>query len=99
MLQSSRKGPYKIVIQIDDVVYRIQRNSRSMMMVVHKDRLAPHQALREQLESNHRESRATGKEGEANHTLENKWWYACRLFGMNILKEGAMWHIFSRQEL
>jgi hypothetical protein len=26
--------------------------------------------------------------------LEKKnWWYASRLFGMNSLEEGAMWHV------
>jgi hypothetical protein len=24
---------------------------------------------------------------------EKKWRYACKLFGMNSLKEGAMWHV------
>jgi hypothetical protein len=37
-LQSSWKGPYKEVTQINDVVYSIQRNPRSMSMVVHLDR-------------------------------------------------------------
>jgi hypothetical protein len=41
--QSSWEGPYKIVIRINDVVYRIQRNSRSRMMVVHLDRLASYE--------------------------------------------------------
>jgi hypothetical protein len=36
-------GPYKVVTRINDVVYRIQRNPRSRMMVVHLDRLAPYQ--------------------------------------------------------
>jgi hypothetical protein len=40
-LQSSWEGPYKVITQINDVVYRIQRNPRSKMMVVHLDRLAP----------------------------------------------------------
>jgi hypothetical protein len=42
-LQSSWDGRYKIVTRINDVVHRIQRNPRSRMMVVHLDRLAPHQ--------------------------------------------------------
>jgi hypothetical protein len=42
-LQSSWKGPYKIVTRINDVVYRIQKYPRSRMMVVHLDRLAPYQ--------------------------------------------------------
>jgi hypothetical protein len=48
------------------------------------------EALRwEQLESNHRENRATGKEGEtdqmsqAQPSEKKKWLYACGLFGMN----------------
>jgi hypothetical protein len=49
------------------------------------------------MESNHHENRAMGKEGEAKQTSQakplekKKWWYACRLFGTNSLKEGAMW--------
>jgi hypothetical protein len=42
-LQSSWAGPYKLVTRINDVVYRIQRNSRLRMMVVHLDRLASYQ--------------------------------------------------------
>jgi hypothetical protein len=34
-LRSSWEGPYKIVTRINDVVYRIQKNLRSRMMVVH----------------------------------------------------------------
>jgi hypothetical protein len=41
-LQSSWEGPYTIVTRINDVVYRIQRNPRSKMMMVHLDRLAPY---------------------------------------------------------
>jgi hypothetical protein len=51
---------------------------------------------REQLGSNQRENRATGKEGEADHRRHKhspqkrkKWSYACRLVGKNGLKEGA----------
>jgi hypothetical protein len=33
----------KVVTRINDVVYRIQQNPRSRMMVVHLDRLAPYQ--------------------------------------------------------
>jgi hypothetical protein len=43
-LQSSREGPDKVVTQINDVVYRIQRNLRSRLMVVHLDQLEPYQA-------------------------------------------------------
>jgi hypothetical protein len=42
-LQSSWEGPYKIVTRINDMVYRIQRNSRSRMMVVHLDWLTSYQ--------------------------------------------------------
>jgi hypothetical protein len=42
-LQSSWEGPYTIFTRINDVVYRIQRNPRSKMMVVHLNRLAPYQ--------------------------------------------------------
>jgi hypothetical protein len=49
-LQSSWDGPYKIVTRINDVVYRIQGNSRSRMMVVQLDRLASYQgAARDEL--------------------------------------------------
>jgi hypothetical protein len=41
-LQSAWEGPYKIIKRINDVVYKIQRNPRSRMMVVHLDRLAPY---------------------------------------------------------
>jgi hypothetical protein len=42
-LPSSWEGPYQVVTRINDVVYRIQKNSRSRMMVVHLDRLASYQ--------------------------------------------------------
>jgi hypothetical protein len=42
-LQCSWEGPYKIVTWINDVVYRIQKNPRSRMIVVHLDLLAPYQ--------------------------------------------------------
>jgi hypothetical protein len=42
-LQSSWEGPNKKVTWINDVVYRIQKNPSSRMMVVHLDRLAPYQ--------------------------------------------------------
>jgi hypothetical protein len=49
-LQSTLEGPYNIITRINDVVYRIQRNPRSRMMVVHLDRLAPYQgAARDEL--------------------------------------------------
>jgi hypothetical protein len=41
--QTSWEGPYKIVTQINDVVYRIHKNLRLKMMLVHLGRLAPHQ--------------------------------------------------------
>jgi hypothetical protein len=89
---------------MNDVVYRIQQNRRSRLMLVHLDRLTPYQGTaralrrvqREQLESNYRENRAVGKEGEANDTSQaqplgkKKWCYACRLFRTNNLKEGAV---------
>jgi hypothetical protein len=40
--QPSWEGPYKVVIQINDV-YRIQQNLRSRLVVVHLDRLTPYQ--------------------------------------------------------
>jgi hypothetical protein len=36
-------GQYKVVTRINDVVYRIQRNLRPRLMVVHLDRFAPEQ--------------------------------------------------------
>jgi hypothetical protein len=48
-LQSSWDGQYKVVTRIN-VVYRIQRNPRSRMMVVHLDRLTSYQgAARDEL--------------------------------------------------
>jgi hypothetical protein len=41
-LQSSSEGPYKAVTRINDVVYRIQENPRSRILVVHLDRLTPY---------------------------------------------------------
>jgi hypothetical protein len=41
--QSSWEGLYKVVIKIKDVVYRIQWNRISRMMVVHLEQLAPYQ--------------------------------------------------------
>jgi hypothetical protein len=38
------EGPYKIIKRINDMVYRIQRNPWSRMIVVHMDRLAPYRA-------------------------------------------------------
>jgi endoribonuclease Dicer len=49
-LQSSWEGPYKVVNRINDVMYRIQKNPRSRMLVVHLDRLATYQgAARDEL--------------------------------------------------
>jgi hypothetical protein len=42
-LQSSWEGPYKIVTWLNDVVYRLQKNPRSKMMVEHLDQLALYQ--------------------------------------------------------
>jgi hypothetical protein len=41
--QSSWEGPHKVVTQINGVVYRIQRNPRSRMIVVHLDWLTTYQ--------------------------------------------------------
>jgi hypothetical protein len=30
----------------------------------------------------------------ASTALRREWWYACRLFGMNSLKGGAMSHVY-----
>jgi hypothetical protein len=49
-LQFSWEGPCKVVNRINDVVYRIQKNPRSRVMVVHLDRLATYQgAARDEL--------------------------------------------------
>jgi hypothetical protein len=37
--KSSWESRYKIITRINDVVYRIQKNIKSKMMVVHLDRL------------------------------------------------------------
>jgi hypothetical protein len=29
---------------------------------------------------------------------EEKWWYACRLLGMNSFKKGAMWHVSAESQ-
>jgi hypothetical protein len=42
-LQSSWKDPYRVVTWINDVVYRIQQNPRTKLMVVHMDWLTPYQ--------------------------------------------------------
>jgi hypothetical protein len=42
-LQSSWECPYKVVTQTNNVMYRIQRNPRSRVIVVHLDRLAEYQ--------------------------------------------------------
>jgi hypothetical protein len=44
-LQSSSEGPYKVIVRINDVLYRIQRNPRSRMMMVYLDLLAPYQGV------------------------------------------------------
>jgi hypothetical protein len=44
-LQYSCEGPYKVMTQIKDAMYRSQRNPRSKMAVVHRDRLAPYQRV------------------------------------------------------
>jgi hypothetical protein len=40
-LQSPWKGTYRVAMQINDVVYRIQQNPRSRIMLIHPDCLAP----------------------------------------------------------
>jgi hypothetical protein len=44
-LQSSWEGPYNVITQINDAVYRIQRNPRSRMIMVHLDRHTPYQGV------------------------------------------------------
>nr|WP_253310135.1 reverse transcriptase domain-containing protein [Rickettsia endosymbiont of Ceutorhynchus assimilis] len=39
-LSSAWEGPYRVIKRINDLVYRVQRNTRSKMKVVHLDRLA-----------------------------------------------------------
>jgi hypothetical protein len=43
--KASWEGPYKVVTRINDVVYRIQLNLRSRMLVVHLDKLAPYHGV------------------------------------------------------
>jgi hypothetical protein len=40
-LQTCWEGPYTVITPINDVVYRVQRNSLAKRMVVHLDRLEP----------------------------------------------------------
>jgi hypothetical protein len=71
-LQSPWEGPHTIVTRINGVVYRIQRNPRSKMIVVHLDRLGPYRGTArdersrreqwERLASNNSESQPTRKE-------------------------------------
>jgi hypothetical protein len=42
-LQSSWEGLFEVVTRINDVVYSIQKNDRSRLIVVHLDRFAPYQ--------------------------------------------------------
>jgi hypothetical protein len=42
-LKSSWEGPYKVVTRRNYVVYWIQKNPRSRLMVVYLNRLAPNQ--------------------------------------------------------
>ncbi|KAJ8914139.1 hypothetical protein NQ315_016217 [Exocentrus adspersus] len=42
-LQKSWEGPYTVVTRLNDVVYRIQKNSQAKMKIVHIDRLTPYQ--------------------------------------------------------
>lgn len=44
-LQYPWKGPCKVITRINDVLYKIQRNPRSRMMMVHLDQLAPFQGV------------------------------------------------------
>lgn len=41
-LQKSWEGPYTIIKRINDVVYRIQKNPRTKMKVIHVDRIVPY---------------------------------------------------------
>ena len=45
-LQLRWKGPYLIVTQLSDVVFRIQSSPRAKPMVVHSDRLKPYEGER-----------------------------------------------------
>jgi hypothetical protein len=46
---------------------------------------------REQWERSHRREKTEPQEDETKQSpQEKKWWYACRLFGTNNLKEGAI---------
>jgi hypothetical protein len=58
-LQSSWEVAYKIIIIINDVVYRIQRNSRSRMMGMHLDLAPYHGATLKRLGNNNRENLET----------------------------------------
>jgi hypothetical protein len=60
-LQSSREEAYKVVTRINYVVYRIQRNFRSRLMVLHLDRLTH---IMEPLGTSYLKNRAMGAVGE-----------------------------------
>jgi hypothetical protein len=57
-LQSPWEGPSRVVTRINDVVYRIQQNRRSRIMVVHLDLIG------EPLRPSGLEERAAGAVGE-----------------------------------
>jgi hypothetical protein len=44
-LQSSWECSYKVVTRLNDVVFRIQKNHTSRMLIVHLDRLAPYHGI------------------------------------------------------
>ena len=44
-LQLKWKGPYLIVSQLSDVVFRVQASPRGKCIVVHSDRLKPYQGV------------------------------------------------------
>jgi hypothetical protein len=49
-LQPSWEGRYKVITQINDVVYRIQRHPRAKIILEHLKRLAPYlRATRDEL--------------------------------------------------
>jgi hypothetical protein len=60
-LQSPWDGPYRVITQINDVVYRIKLNPRLRMMVVHLD---GRYLIRELLGASNLKEGATGTVGE-----------------------------------
>ncbi|PNF31833.1 hypothetical protein B7P43_G09257, partial [Cryptotermes secundus] len=88
-LQSSLEGFYNVLNRINDVVYRIQENLRSRMLVVHLDRLA---LIMELLETrNHKKEAgvAVGERKTGRKEIPSQTRRRCKY---RIGKEGPVMH-------